>query len=160
MTVRIQFSLDVTRRWLALAVGTVLAAALLGITPVVLAHGGSQNHVHACYQREKGSLRWVTASQVCLDSEIPIDWPKRGLANVTVVEATSETSSPTGFTFATCPTGTRLISGGYFFVGNTTNLSANASYPNGNSWLVRVSETDATLGDWSVTVKVLCAQEL
>lgn len=73
---RIELTIDISRRWLILAGTTLLIAASLTMAGLAQAHGGSTDLIHTCYQAEKGSMRWVAPTDTCLTSEKPLDWSK------------------------------------------------------------------------------------
>src|SRR4051812_23752551 len=109
---RIEFSIDISRRWLALAGATVLVATTVATVGLVQAHGGSADLLHACY-KDNGQLAWAAAADPCAANETAIHWPKRSIADLQVVklQTLADSASPKSVT-ASCPTGTRVTGGG------------------------------------------------
>ncbi|HMH48880.1 MAG TPA: hypothetical protein VK548_01510 [Candidatus Acidoferrum sp.] len=62
-----------TTRWMLLGLAFVLT--LVGITPMVYAHGGDPTLVHSCVNKSSGEVRIVGASASCKNNETAVDWP-------------------------------------------------------------------------------------
>jgi hypothetical protein len=175
--VRVEFSIDISRRWLGLFGAVVALSGSLVAAAVVQAHGGSADMIHGCYKDREGNLRWVAASDPCLPSEVAIHWPKRSIADLQVVVAQSPAdSATTKRVTASCPAGMLATGGGGGH--DSRDAAARASVnthlsgpvvgpasPDGliraTGWAVSAIESGGgTAGDWSVTAYAICARPI
>jgi hypothetical protein len=81
-----------------------------------------------------------------------------GLERRDVVSATNSIAAKTAS--AVCPAGKRVIGGGARVTGaGIADITINDSFPDsdGTKWNVAARESDATLGQWTLTAYALCA---
>jgi hypothetical protein len=166
-------------------VGLVAAGAAFGIASAVRADIPDGGVIHACYQQHGGALRVIDTSlgQTCHSGpvhELPLDWNQSGAsggrgptgptgpAGVSGVQrvfgnvATISTGGTVSATsVATCPSGTRVVGGGY----GASFLDSRAVYDvvnngpiPGESWMVTATLTAASApgGTYTFSASALC----
>jgi hypothetical protein len=173
-----------------LVVINVVLISLMSVT-LVSAHGGDTALIHACVA-SSGAIRIVGANVACTGKDTALDWniqgPKgpigpigpqgeqgpeglpgpQGSAGISGLEVVSNTLEPNPLDqhyiqgSATCPTGKKVIGGGYGLDGayQGATVTSNRPYisvdPPREEWGVS-GEKFANNYEWTITVWAICA---
>jgi hypothetical protein len=149
-------------------------AALIGATVVAVVGGGigwaaipdSSGVIHGCYAKWNGALRAIDAGngQTCAKAEVPLNWNQTGAPGSFATTSTSLVSSftpvqgQTTQAFAHCPSGTKVISGGYVYGHNYAfRIPIDRPGLDKTSWEVWIYADDpSAYGDGGIEVWALC----
>lgn len=166
-----------------LASASVVSSVLLVLAGAVAFANipDSAGVIHGCYKNATGGLRVIdSATDTCRPNETAISWNQVGPAGATgpqgpqgpsgvvgiqIVNATTAEDTSTYKTVtATCPAGTKIVSGGagVFWTDSDPTLRphllSSFVFPAGtNGWYAEAAAPSAATGRWYLQAQALCA---